>query len=42
MTSIQSPADMFAFGTTYDTPRITMDITFLMCTFTGSHQSDMR
>lgn len=42
MTSIQSPADMFAFGETYDTPRITMDITFLLCTFTGTHNKDLR
>ena len=42
MTSINSPADMFAFGTSYDTPRITMDITFLLCTFTGSKNSQLR
>ena len=42
MTSIQAPADMFAFGTSYDTPRITMDITFLLCTFTGNKQSQLR
>ena len=42
MTSIDSPAQMFAYGETYDTPRITMTATFLLCTFTGSKQSDLR
>jgi prepilin-type N-terminal cleavage/methylation domain-containing protein len=42
MTSIQSPADMFAFGTSYDTTRVTMGITFLLCTFTGSKQGQLR
>lgn len=42
MTSILSPADMFAFGTSYDTPRITMDTTFLLCTYSGSTNSGLR
>jgi len=42
MTSIQTPADMFAFGTTYDTPRITMDITFLLCTYPGNTNHGLR
>jgi hypothetical protein len=42
MTSIVSPADMFAIGTSYDTPRITMDITFLLCTYNGTTNSGLR
>jgi prepilin-type N-terminal cleavage/methylation domain-containing protein len=42
MTSILTPADMFSFGTSYDTKRLTMATTFLMCTFTGATQSAMR
>ena len=41
MTSITAPADMFAYTISYDTPRITMGIQFLMCTFTGTKNSDM-
>jgi len=40
-TSIQSPADMYAFQVTYDTDRITMGIEFLMSTFQGSKTSDL-
>jgi prepilin-type N-terminal cleavage/methylation domain-containing protein/prepilin-type processing-associated H-X9-DG protein len=40
-TSIESPANMFNYAPSYDTPRITMGIQFLMCTFTGSKTSDM-
>jgi len=36
MTSIQSPADMFAYTVTYDTPRETMGIQFLLCTYGGA------
>jgi len=42
MTSINTPADMFAIGTSYDTPRITMDITFLLCTNKAVTQSGLR
>lgn len=41
MTSITQPSDMFAYTITYDTPRLTMGIQFLMCTFGGTHTSDM-
>jgi len=40
-TSIVSPADMFDYTITYDTPRITMGIQFLMCTFTGTTSAQM-
>jgi prepilin-type N-terminal cleavage/methylation domain-containing protein len=42
MSAIQSVADMFVVTETYDTPRITMDITFLQCTFHGATQSSER
>jgi prepilin-type N-terminal cleavage/methylation domain-containing protein len=42
MSAIQTPADMFAFGTSYDTPRITMGVDFLLCTFPGTTQSALR
>ncbi len=42
MSSVQSPADMFAFGNSYDTPRITMGIIFLLCTFPGNTNSELR
>jgi len=41
MTSITSPADMFAYATSYDTPRITMGIQFFMCTFPGTSTAQM-
>ncbi len=40
-TSIVSPANMFNYTISYDTPRITMGIQFFMCTFMGTHTSDM-
>lgn len=40
LTSVVAPADMFAFSVSYDTPRITMGIQFLQCTFHGTHQGD--
>ena len=39
---IVSVADMFVVSETYDTPRITMDITFNQDTFTGTTQSAER
>jgi prepilin-type N-terminal cleavage/methylation domain-containing protein len=39
--SITSPADMFNYTTSYDTPRITMGMFFFMCTFKGTHTSDV-
>jgi len=41
MTSITAPADMFAYTISYDTPRITMGIQFLMCTFPGHTSAEM-
>ncbi len=42
LASIVAPAQMFAFGDCYDTPRFTMDMTFLLCTFPGSTNSSLR
>jgi prepilin-type N-terminal cleavage/methylation domain-containing protein len=42
LSAIQTPADMFCYGVSYDTPRITMDITFLQCTFNGTGNSQER
>jgi len=42
MTSIQSPAQLVAFGDSYDTPRITATWTFLLCTWTGTTNSTLR
>ena len=42
LSQFTSPAQMFAFGDSYDTPRITMDMTFLLCTFTGTSNSALR
>ena len=42
LTSITSPAEMVAFGDSYDTPRITATWTFLLCTWTGDHNSQLR
>ena len=40
--SIDSPAEMFAFGDTYDTPRATVAISFAMDNFNGNANSQMR
>ncbi len=42
MTSIVSPADMFAYGESYDTPRVTMTSSFLLCTWNGTTQDALR
>ena len=42
MTSIASPAEMVAFGDSYDTPRITATWTFLLCTWGGSANNQLR
>ena len=42
LSQFASPAQMFAFGDSYDTPRITMDMTFLLCTYTGTSNSGLR
>jgi prepilin-type N-terminal cleavage/methylation domain-containing protein len=41
MSQITSPADMFAYSISYDTPRITMGIQFRMCTFVGTTNGQM-
>ncbi len=40
-TSIVSPASMFNYSVSYDTPRITMGTQFLLCTFTGTKNTDL-
>jgi len=42
LAAMVSPAQLFAFGDTYDTPRETFDMTFLLCTFTGRSNSALR
>jgi prepilin-type N-terminal cleavage/methylation domain-containing protein len=42
LSQVQTPADMFSYAASYDTPRITMGADFLLCTFRGSKQSDLR
>jgi prepilin-type N-terminal cleavage/methylation domain-containing protein/prepilin-type processing-associated H-X9-DG protein len=37
-----SPAQLFAFGDSYDTPRVTMNMTFLLCTWPGTSNSSLR
>ena len=37
-----APAQVFAFGDTYDTPRQTMAMTFLLCTWGGTNNSTLR
>jgi prepilin-type N-terminal cleavage/methylation domain-containing protein/prepilin-type processing-associated H-X9-DG protein len=40
--SIVSPAQLVAFGDSYDTPRITATWTFLLCTWGGTSNSQLR
>jgi len=42
LASIAYPAQMFAFGDTYDTPRQTMGIVLSLCTFNGTANSQLR
>ena len=42
MGSITAPANMFAFGTSYDTRRITMGVDFLLCTWGGTADTQLR
>ncbi len=42
LSSITTPADMFAFGTSYDTRRITMGVDFMLCTWNGATNSALR
>lgn len=37
-----SPSQLFAFGDSYDTPRVTMSMTFLLCTWPGTSNSSLR
>ncbi|MCW3100391.1 MAG: prepilin-type N-terminal cleavage/methylation domain [Chthonomonadaceae bacterium] len=37
-----APANLFAFGDSYDTPRTTMCMTFLLCTWPGTSNSSLR
>ncbi len=42
LAAITAPAQMFAFGDSYDTPRITGTMTFLLCKFTGTTNGSLR
>jgi prepilin-type N-terminal cleavage/methylation domain-containing protein/prepilin-type processing-associated H-X9-DG protein len=42
LASIQFPAEMFAFGDTYDTPRMTLGIGFAADTFRGGNNAAIR
>jgi len=42
LSSVTSSADMFSFGTTYDTRRITMGSDFLFCTWNGLTNAALR
>lgn len=42
LAAMVSPAQLFAFGDSYDTPRVTMCMTFLLCTWTGTSNSSLR
>ncbi len=42
LAQIVAPSQMFAFGDCYDTPRETMDMTFLLCTYTGNTSAGLR
>ena len=42
LASMVAPSQMFAFSDTYDTPRETMDMTFLLCTYGSATNSGLR
>ena len=42
LAAMVAPAQLVAFGDTYDTPRITATMTFLLCTWTGDTNSSLR
>lgn len=42
LASISAPADMFAFGDTYDTPRMTVGIGFAADVWSGTRNSELR
>ena len=42
LASMVSPAQLFAFGDSYDTPRTTMTMSFLLCTWPGASNGSLR
>jgi prepilin-type N-terminal cleavage/methylation domain-containing protein/prepilin-type processing-associated H-X9-DG protein len=42
LAAMVSPAQLVGFGDSYDTPRLTATWTFLLCTYTGTHNSSLR
>lgn len=42
LAAIAAPANMVGFGDSYDTPRITCSMTFLLCTWGGFNNSSLR
>ncbi|HEV2471806.1 MAG TPA: prepilin-type N-terminal cleavage/methylation domain-containing protein [Chthonomonadales bacterium] len=42
LAQIQTPASMFAFGDSYDTPRMGFAMTFLACTWNGTTNAQLR
>ncbi len=42
LAAIVAPADMFAFGDTYDTPRVTMSSEWIVDTWSGGTQTSLR
>jgi len=42
LAAMVSPAQLVAFGDSYDTPRITATMTFLLCTWGGTSNSSLR
>ncbi len=42
LAAMTAPANLFAFGDSYDTPRTTMNMSFLLCTWNGTSNSSLR
>ena len=42
LSQMVSPAQLFVFGDSYDTPRVTMNMTFLLCTWPGKNNAALR
>jgi prepilin-type processing-associated H-X9-DG protein len=42
LSAMVSPSQLFAFGDSYDTPRTTMTMSFLLCTWTGANNGSLR
>ncbi len=42
LAAVVAPADTFAFGDSYDTPRMGLAMTFMPCTFNGTTNSQLR